>query len=155
MASAFSLRLERLVPAPRERVFNMHADPAQLQRWFGPKGFTALNVELDLRVGGQYRIAMQPPDGEVFFLGGEFREVEPPERLEYTFRYDNPDPDDRDTVVTVSLRDAGDSTLVTVDQGVFATEARLALHEQGWSDSLDRLCELLNQPDGPHHNSST
>jgi uncharacterized protein YndB with AHSA1/START domain len=75
-----------------------------------------------VNVGGHYRIEMQPPDDDRLILRGEFREVDPGARLVYTFRYDDPDPDDRETVVAFSLRDLGGSTAVTVDQGTFATE---------------------------------
>jgi uncharacterized protein YndB with AHSA1/START domain len=138
------VHLERLVPAPRRVVFAAHAVPDELAKWWGPAGFTAPSVELDVRPGGGFRIAMQPPEGDVFYLSGEFREVEEPSRLTYTFRYDEPDPDDRETVVTFSLQDADDSTIVVVDQGVFATEARRALHEQGWRETLDRLERLMS-----------
>jgi uncharacterized protein YndB with AHSA1/START domain len=138
-----TLHLQRVLPAPRPVVFRAHAEPDELAKWWGPKGFTAPSIEYDLRVRGRYRIAMQPPDGERFYLAGEFREVDPPSRLAYTFRWEDPDPDDRETVVTFSLRDRGESTEVTVDQGVFATEARQALHVQGWTETLDRLEELM------------
>jgi uncharacterized protein YndB with AHSA1/START domain len=68
-----------------------------------PKGFTAPSIELEPHVGGSYRIAMQPPDGELFHLSGEFREVDPPARLAYTFRWEEPTPHDRETVVTLSF----------------------------------------------------
>jgi uncharacterized protein YndB with AHSA1/START domain len=138
-----ALHLERALPAPRPLVFRAHTEPELLARWWGPRGFAAPSIELDLRVGGRYRIAMQPPDGDVFYLSGEFREVDPPSRLTYTFRWEDPDPDDRETVVTFTLRERGESTEVTVDQGVFATEARRALHVQGWTDTLDRLEQLM------------
>jgi uncharacterized protein YndB with AHSA1/START domain len=138
-----ALHLERVLPAPRLQVFRAHAEPDLLAKWWGPKGFAAPRIDYDLRVGGHYRIAMQPPDGDLFYLSGEFREVDPPSRLAYTFRWEDPDPDDRETVVTFSLRELGDSTEVTVDQGVFATEARRALHVEGWTDTLDRLEEVL------------
>jgi uncharacterized protein YndB with AHSA1/START domain len=138
------LRLERVLPAPQSVVFRAQTEPDELAKWWGPKGFAAPSVELDVRVGGSYRIAMQPPDGDLFHLSGEFREVEPPARLSYTFRWDPPDPDDRETVVAISLRDMGGETEMIVDQGVFATEERLALHEQGWTDGLDRLQELIS-----------
>jgi uncharacterized protein YndB with AHSA1/START domain len=138
-----TLHLQRVVPAPRLRVFRAHAEPDELAKWWGPKGFTAPSIEYDLRVGGAYRIAMQPPEGELFYLSGEFRDVDPPSHLTYTFRWEDPDPEDRETVVTFSLRDLGESTEVTVDQGVFATEGRRALHVQGWTDTLDRLEELM------------
>jgi len=147
MAAKLALHLERVLPAPRERVFRMHADPDFLARWWGPKGFTAPSIEVDLSVGGSYRIAMQPPEGDRFFLAGEFREVDPGSRLVYTFRWEPPDPDDRETIVVVSLRDHGDSTALTIDQQPFATDARRALHEQGWNESLDRLEELISNHD--------
>jgi uncharacterized protein YndB with AHSA1/START domain len=149
MAAEFVLHLERVLPAPRELVFRMHTEPDVLARWWGPKGFTAPSIEVDLRVGGSYRIAMQPPEGDRFFLAGEFREVDPGTRLVYTFRWEPPDPDDRETIVVVSLRDHGDSTALTIDQQPFATDARRALHEQGWNESLDRLEELISNHDWP------
>jgi uncharacterized protein YndB with AHSA1/START domain len=144
MAAELLLHLERALAAPRPLVFRMHAEPDRLAQWGGPKGFSAPSIELDVRVGGGYRIEMQPPDGDRFVLSGEFREVDPGARLVYTFRYEDPDPDDRDTVVAFSLRDLGESTALTVEQGPFATEGRRALHEQGWSESLDRLQELVS-----------
>lgn len=138
-----TLHLQRAVPASRLRVFRAHSDPDELAKWWGPKGFTAPSIDYDLRVGGAYRIGMQPPEGEMFYLSGEFLDVDPPSRLTYTFRWDDPDPDDRETLVTFSLRELGESTEVAVDQGVFATEGRRALHVQGWTDTLVRLEELM------------
>jgi uncharacterized protein YndB with AHSA1/START domain len=94
----------------------------ELAKWWGPRGFTAPSVEFDPHVGGSYRIAMQPPDGDLFYLSGKFLEVDPPARLAYTFRWDPPDPDDRETVVTLSLEDRGEETEVLFTQAEFATE---------------------------------
>ena len=146
-----TLHLERVLPAPRALVFRMHSDPELFAQWWGPKGFSAPSVDLDVRVGGRYRIAMQPPEGDRFYLSGEFREVDPPARLAYTFRWEDPDPDDRETMVVFSLRDLGGSTELTVDQGPFATEERRALHEQGWTETVDRLTELLTSRQWPEH----
>jgi uncharacterized protein YndB with AHSA1/START domain len=143
--SELALRMRRVLPAPRERVFRAFTDPGELAEWWGPKGFTAPSIELDLRSGGTYRIAMQPPDGDLFYLSGEFREVDPPARLAYTFRWEDPDPDDRETVVTLSFEDLGESAEVMFTQRAFSTEGRRALHEQGWTDSLDRLQELMSR----------
>ena len=141
-----TLHLERVLPAPRSQVFTMHVDPNQLARWWGPKGFTVPDLELDLRVGGAYRIAMQPPEGDRFFLTGEFRRVDPPAHLAYTFRWEPPDADDVETVVAISLEDLGGSTHLGITHGPFATEARRALHEQAWTETLDRLHELITNP---------
>jgi uncharacterized protein YndB with AHSA1/START domain len=143
MATEQRLRLERVLGAACSAVYRAHIDPELLAQWWGPNGFSAPSVELDVRVGGAYRIQMQPPDGESFILSGEFVEVEPSTRLAYTFRWDPPDPDDRETLAVFSVRDVGGSTAVTVDQGVFATQGRREVHEQGWTESLDRLQKLL------------
>ena len=137
-----ALQMTRVIYAPRPLVFNALTEPDELAKWWGPSGFTAPSVEVDLCVGGSYRFAMQPPDGDLFYLSGEFREVDPPVRLAYTFRWEDPDPDDRETVVTLALGDLGHSTELVLDQRAFATEGRRSLHEQGWADSLDRLQAL-------------
>jgi len=118
-------------------------DSGMVPEWFGPRGFSSPGVEFEPRVGESFSIAMQPPEGEAFHLRGEFREVEAPSRLSYTFVWDPPDADDRETVVTLSLEERGRQTEVTFAQGEFATADRLELHRDGWSDSFDRLEELL------------
>ncbi|MGZ4427534.1 MAG: SRPBCC family protein [Nocardioidaceae bacterium] len=137
------LELSRVLPAPRARVFAMLTEPAELARWWGPRGFTMPAAEVDLRVGGGYRLTMQPPDGDPFHLGGEFVEIDPPRRLGYTFRYEEATPDDRETTVALTLEARGDTTEVSLSQSGFATEERVALHRDGWIDSFERLREVL------------
>jgi uncharacterized protein YndB with AHSA1/START domain len=143
--SELALQMTRVIRAPRPLVFNALTEPDELAKWWGPSGFTAPSVEVDLCVGGSYRIAMQPPDGELFHLSGEFRKVDPPAHLAYTFRWEDPDPDDRETLVTLSLQDLGETTELVFAQRTFATEPRRALHEQGWTDSFDRLQALMSR----------
>ena len=132
------------MPAPPESVWKALTDPDELSKWWGPEGFTSPSIEQDLRVGGRYRIGMQPPEGELFHLSGEFRELDPPARLAYTFVWEPPNPDDQETVVALSLADLDDSTELALEQGPFATEERLALHRDGWSESFKKLKELLS-----------
>jgi uncharacterized protein YndB with AHSA1/START domain len=142
-SGGLQLHLERVLPVGAGRAFDACVEADRLAQWWGPAGFTAPRVDLDVRRGGQYRIEMQPPDAPAFHLRGEFLEVDPPRRLVYTFDWEEPDPDDRTTVVTLSFRDHGAGTRLVVDQGPFATEARLSLHEAGWTDTLDRLERYL------------
>jgi uncharacterized protein YndB with AHSA1/START domain len=137
------LRLKRVLPSPRAVVYRALTDPVELTKWWGPRGFTAPSVDFDPHVGGSYRIAMQPPDGALFHLSGEFREVDPPSRLAYTFRWDPPDPDDRQTLVTLSLENRAERTEALLTQGMFASEERCALHEAGWTESFERLEQAL------------
>jgi uncharacterized protein YndB with AHSA1/START domain len=137
------LELTRVLPARRTVVFGAFSDARELARWWGPEGFTIPSVDFDPRVGESYRIAMQPPEGERFHLAGEFREVDPPGRLAFTFVWEPPDPDDVETEVGLTFRDLGDSTEVAFAQGPFKTEDRLALHRDGWTDSFEKLERLL------------
>jgi uncharacterized protein YndB with AHSA1/START domain len=137
------LRMTRLLPAPRADVYRALTDPSELAKWWGPRGFTSPSVEFEPSVGASYRIAMQPPDADPFYLSGEFKEVEPPERLAFTFRWEPPDADDRETLATLSLEDRDGETEVQLVQGEFVTEERLAIHRGGWTDSFERLEELL------------
>ena len=140
------LEMVRVLPVARARVFAAFTDPDELARWFGPEGFSVGSLDSDPRIGGTYRIEIQPPEGDPFYLGGEFREVDPPGRLAFTFVYEEPDPDDVETLVELSLRDRGDSTEVVFTQGPFKTEARRELHRDGWTDSFDRLAQVVSQP---------
>lgn len=142
-SGGLTLHLEKVLQARAERVFAACVEPERLAAWWGPAGFTAPSLDLEVRNGGRYRITMQPPDGDAFHLRGEFREVDPPRRLVYTFEWEEPDPDDRETVVTISLAGDRERTTFVLDQGLFATEARRALHEAGWTDSLERLERFL------------
>jgi uncharacterized protein YndB with AHSA1/START domain len=127
------------MPAAPPVVFRAFSAPDELARWWGPAGFTVPSLDFHPRAGEGYRIEMQPPEGEAFHLTGEFREVEPPTRLAFTFEWEDPDPDDVETLVELSFRDLGESTEVALVQGVFRTESRRELHRNGWTESFDKL----------------
>ena len=139
------LHMRRLMPAPRATVYEALTDPMRIAKWWGPNGFSIPTIEFDPIVGASYRIAMQPPEGELFHLQGEFTEVEPPARLGYTFVWDPPDPEDRPTTVTLSLEERDGESEISFTQGEFATEERRALHVGGWTDSFNKLEALLGR----------
>jgi uncharacterized protein YndB with AHSA1/START domain len=144
-ADGLSLELSRLLPAPRARVFDFFARADLLARWWGPRGFSIPTIDFVPRVGGTYRIEMRPPDGDAFGLTGTFREVDIPSRLAFTFRWEPADPDDEETVAQLAFEAIDESTTVQIHQGPFKTEARQALHRDGWTESLDKLAELVTQ----------
>jgi uncharacterized protein YndB with AHSA1/START domain len=137
-----TLEIQRVLPVARPIAFRCFGEADELARWWGPNGFSVPSLEFEPRVGGDYRIEMQPPEGEPFQLTGVFRAVDPPARLAYTFAWEPPDPDDVETVVGLSFRDLGEDTEVGLTQGPFRTEARRALHRAGWTDSFDKLERL-------------
>jgi uncharacterized protein YndB with AHSA1/START domain len=137
------LRLEKNLPVLPERVFAAFVDAEQLRQWWGPTGFTVTDLQLRTVEGSDYRIAMQPPEGDVFHIRGTFRAVEPPRRLAHTFVYEEPDPDDQETLVTLIFEPAEQGTRVVLDQGPFKTKARWALHRDGWTQTFERLEQYL------------
>lgn len=138
------LEMTRVFRAPPRIVFTAFSDPDELVKWWGPEGYTVPSLNFRARVGESYRIEMQPPEGDAFYLTGEFRDVDPPGRLVYTFAWEDPDEDDVETLVALTLRELGGSTEVTFTQGPFKTEARRALHREGWTDSFDKVERLIS-----------
>ena len=82
----FSVVINRTINAPRERVFEAWTNPAHLHWWWAvQEDFTVPIAEVDLRIGGSYRLGMQVPDQEhPFVVTGVYREISPPEKLVFT-----------------------------------------------------------------------
>jgi uncharacterized protein YndB with AHSA1/START domain len=133
------LHLERSLPAPPERVFAAFVEPEQLRQWWGPIGFTIPSVQFDAVPGKEYRIAMQPPDADTFHLRGVVHVVEVPNRFAFTFIWEPADPDDQETLVSLTFERSDAGTRLALDQGPFKTTARYELHRDGWTQTLDRL----------------
>jgi uncharacterized protein YndB with AHSA1/START domain len=133
------LHLEKILVVPPDRVFAAFVDAEQLRLWWGPAGFTVPSLRFDPEEGTDYRIAMEPPEGDVFHIRGTFRAVEAPRRLAYTFSYEEPDPDDQETLVTLTFEPTDPGTRLVLDQGPFKTAARWELHRDGWTETIERL----------------
>jgi uncharacterized protein YndB with AHSA1/START domain len=140
--------MTRVVPAPRERVFRAWTDPDELKRWWGPGRFTTPHAEIDLRPGGRYALVMQPPDGAPLHLTGTYLQVRPPERLVYTWRWEDGVPETGETLVEVEFRDRGDQTEVIVVHRGFPEGSPQDPYRQGWQSGLSKLAAALD-PGGP------
>jgi uncharacterized protein YndB with AHSA1/START domain len=133
------LVVRRVLPAPRERVFAAWLDPESLAQWMRPDTVAATVVEVDPRVGGRFRIAMQRGDGEVEHRG-EYLTIDPPRRLEFTWI--SAYTDTRPTVVTVELLEReGGTELVLTHRRLPAS--RVDAHRQGWTDIVRNLGAYL------------
>lgn len=142
-ASTAIMRITRTLPASRERVFAAFTEPALLQRWWGPAGFTLPEASVDLRVGGRYRFGMQPAQGDRLYLVGTFREIKRPERLVYTWSWEGAP--GAETIVTVEFFEAEGDTEVVVTQEPFPDAAERDQHRYGWDGGLDRLTEIVRR----------
>ena len=128
-----TLVITREFAAPPNLVFKAWTDPAHAARWNGPGGYTATHVKRDLRPGGRWRTCLRrDEDGTELWHGGVYREVVEPERLVFTFTWDQEDGrPGHETLVTVTFAPAGDGTRMTFRQAVFDTVANRDGHRGG------------------------
>ena len=139
-----TLVLSRRYAASREEVFDAWINPDVLRRWWAaaPTWQTPL-AEVDAREGGTYRLSMQTDAGEIHTVSGEFTEVRPPERLAYTWAWEEgPDAamagSERTLVVVDFVEDAG-GTLVKLTHSGFSNEDIRGMHVRGWEAVLANL----------------
>ena len=144
------LILTRVFDAPRELVFKAWTDPGQLAVWWGPHGFTNPRCEWDARPGGLIRVDMRGPDGTVYPMPGEYREIVEPERLVFTTgALDGEGNLMFEMLNTVTFEETGGKTTLTLRTHVLRMTEAATRHldgqEIGWSQSLERLGSLLEQ----------
>jgi uncharacterized protein YndB with AHSA1/START domain len=142
-----TLVLSRVFDAPRELVFAAWVEPEQLARWFGPRTIAAAVDRMDVHPDGGYRITLRAIDsGETYAVRGVYREVVRPERLVFTWAWEEDCPThekDVESVVTVLFRERGAKTEVVLEHARLDAPKLRANTPRGWSVSLDRLAELL------------
>lgn len=138
---SLTLIVRRTVSATPERLFRAWTDAHEFVRWWGPKGVVCESAEIDLRVGGAYRIANRLPDGRLIWISGTFDLVEPPLRVAYSWLVD-PGPLETSHVV-VSFVARGDKTEVVVTHQRIGSEDIRSDHERGWAGCLDGLAAYL------------
>jgi len=138
-----TLKVTRTLPASREKVFRAWTDPQTLMKWFAPSDqFITRLPEFDLRVGGRYRIEMKLEE-KTHTVVGTYREIRPPEKLVFTWRWENEPAHVGDTLVTIELFDRGGKTELILTHEGFANEASRDEHNKGWAGCLDRLARAL------------
>jgi uncharacterized protein YndB with AHSA1/START domain len=143
-SAAPELVIRRVFDAPRTLVFRAWTQPEHLARWWGPKGFTLVAYEIDVRPGGGWYRRMRSPEGAEYVKRGVYREIVPPERLVFT--YVNEDSDGSlglETVVTVTFEDLGERTRLTLHHTGFDSIPSRDGHEGGWNSALARFVEYL------------
>ncbi|HLM30060.1 MAG TPA: SRPBCC domain-containing protein [Solirubrobacterales bacterium] len=140
-----TIRIERVINAPRQAVFDAWLSADVLRRWW-PAGadWETPVAEVEPRVGGRLRLVMRSPDGEEFGGGGEYVAIEPPERVVITWRWDGHAGHEGTQRVEVELQDRGDGTtdLVLTNTGLADDEAKRS-HREGWEASFDNLERVL------------
>ena len=150
------LHITRVFDAPRDLVWKVWTNPEHMKHWCGPRQFTANHIENDRRPGGKWRLCLHSDgfdtgDGVLRKLdlcqGGVNREVVEPERLVYTFKWDeNPGLSANvETLVTVTFEENDGKTTMDFRQAFFVTPADRDGHMRGWNSCLDKLEDYLRE----------
>lgn len=143
----FVLEMERIIDAPRARVFQAWAEPERVAKWFAPKPLTLRVYEMDFRSGGTFKMAMVWPDGRTHEFGGTYVEVIAEEKIVWTGEFPG---DPKDNIRTqVLFEDLGEKTKLKVRQ-TFAVVTDISRAptqgaKQGWTMTLDQLAETVEK----------
>lgn len=146
VAADRTLVIRRTFEAPRELVWKAWAEVEHAKMWWGSKGFSAPVVELGTRPGDKWRSKMVSPDGKDYWQHGVLREIIPPEKLSFTFVWDE-DPD-HEMLVTVTLAERAGKTEMVFRQERFKSVEERDSHKDGWTESFDRLAAYLRKMNG-------
>lgn len=137
---SITIQLRRRFTAPREKVFRAWTDADVLKRWWCPQGWVPAEVEVDARAGGAYRIGMRRPGlGPPIYVYGHFLEVQPPERLVYTWQWENAFEQMPQTRVTVQFIEGGATTDIVLTHEDLPEIPVCLLHRAGWIAAWERI----------------
>jgi uncharacterized protein YndB with AHSA1/START domain len=136
-----ALVVRRTIRATAARLFEAWTRPAQLKQWWGPDGVVCVEAEIDLRLGGRYRIANRLPDGKILWIAGVFEVIDPPHTLVYTWALEPiAGVSER---VTVQFKPQGESTEVIVTHERIPSASIRERHALGWQGCLEGLAKYL------------
>ncbi len=143
-----TIRIEKTVPVPVQKVFAAWTDPAVMVNWFAPtEDYTTPIADVDLRVGGSYRVGMKRKDRpDIAIASGQYCRIEEPSLLSFTWSWNSQAPNEPETQVTLEFRpnvDATDVTDVTLTHERFRDDENRKQHTEGWTGCLNRLAIKL------------
>ncbi len=130
--------------ASREKLFQAWTDPAVLGQWFHVRPDQSTPIaEVDLHVGGRYRLGMQSPDGELMVAGGEYRQIERPAKLVFTWKWESSPSESLPTLVTLEFHKLKDETEVILRHESFVAEDHRDSHLDGWQGCFEQLINYI------------
>ncbi len=142
--SEHSVEVRRTYNASPEKVFAAWTQPEFLKKWWGvADGYTVPIAEVDLQVGGKYRLGMLPPNGDsLVVLTGEYRVIQPPQKLVFTWRFENRG-ETAESLITLVFLARGHGTELILTHEYRGTEAMAKEFRMGWEGMFARLEHAL------------
>ena len=142
-----SLKLTRVIKAPRERIYQAFLDPDALAKWIPPHGFTGKVHKMEAKVGGAYRMSFSTINRSwTQFFGGTYLELKPFERIVHTDKFETDDPSQQSEMkVTITLKEVKGGTEVNIFQEGIPKGPAADGAPIGWGQSLDNLQRLCEQ----------
>ncbi len=139
-----SLVLRHVFAARPEELFRLWTDPAEIVRWHRPDlpGYTTPLAEVDLRVGGTFKIGMRDGDGTAHTAFGTFTAVEPPRRVSYTWQWEGSQSGEL-SQVTVEFKPVADGTELVLHHERLSGPESVAQHAMGWQGCFHFLQGLV------------
>jgi uncharacterized protein YndB with AHSA1/START domain len=136
------LRIQRSYPVAPEKVWRAWTEAQALSQWFGPGQRPGpVTAEIDLRVGGAYRIAFSTDDGQTHEVSGVYQEVQPCRRLVFTWAWKSTP--ERVSRVSIDLEPSAEGTALSFVHDRFHDEQARVNHERGWQRAFDKLAGFL------------
>lgn len=134
------LLITRTFDASAALLFELWTDVDHFTKWMGPEGFECPEATIDFRIGGKYRGMIRSKDHGDNWFGGEYREIEPPHRLVFTWKWDEGPSAEVETLVTITFRDEADGrATMTFHQSPFINVERRDSHVGGWNSLFNKL----------------
>ncbi len=145
--SANELVITRVFDAPRELVYKMFTEIEHAKKWGGPRDYPMTHLEAELKPGGKWRGCLRAKDtGKDLWQGGVYREIVAPQRLVYTFAWEEESGNTpTETLITITFEEENGKTKTTFRQAPFASTESRDGHNKGWNSSFDRLGDYLRE----------
>jgi len=143
MTTSNTVRFHRVLRAPPERIYRAFLDAAAMAKWLPPYGFTCQVHQMDPKVGGRFRMSFTNfSSGQSHAFGGEYRELEPNQRIRYSDVFDDPNLPG-EMVTTIVLRAVSCGAEVEIEQSGIPAAIPAEMCYLGWQESLEQLAKLV------------
>lgn len=137
--NSYRMSVRRRLPAPREVVYEAWIDPQGIREWMCPGDVQSAHAELDVRVGGSYRIVMKAKERD-HVHSGVYQVVEPPSKLVFTWTQEG---NIGETLVTVEFLAHGNETELVLTHERFSQSDTAKRYENGWGTISDKFATYL------------